>query len=107
MPSLMMRLAPQKLGRKRWRNSRGYCKTTGISSASWRRLSPSNRTVEAESLSALIERSSIPEIMIWARLDFKRLNKRIRAQRDELAKPEARQGAPVTASPSRSVTCVT
>jgi hypothetical protein len=46
--------------------------------------------IEAERLSALIQRSQLPAATNWAKLDLERLNKRIQAHKNELAKLESK-----------------
>jgi hypothetical protein len=46
--------------------------------------------IEAERLAGVIGRSPEPAITSWAKLDLERLNKRIQAQKSELAKLESK-----------------
>jgi hypothetical protein len=46
--------------------------------------------LEVERFAALIARDTVPAVTAWARLDLERLNKRIQAQQEELAKLEVK-----------------
>jgi hypothetical protein len=45
--------------------------------------------LEVEKFAAVIERDTVPAVTAWAKLELEKLDRRIQAQKDELAKLEA------------------